>query len=82
MIGEKTGAYAVTMETTALPNLDYHLKHELGPGEIVEITEGGVIQKHAPGDTTKNLHILLGLLRISVQQLRRHQHRVGPLPQR
>lgn len=53
MIGEKTGAYAVTMETTALPNLDYHLKHELGPGEIVEITEGGVIQKHAPGDTTK-----------------------------
>ncbi|MBS1369865.1 MAG: amidophosphoribosyltransferase [Lentisphaeria bacterium] len=53
MIGEKPGAFAVTMETTALPNLDYRLKHELGPGEIVEITEQGVIQKHVPGDTTK-----------------------------
>ena len=53
MIGEKPGAFAVTMETTALPNLSYRLKHELGPGEIVEITEKGVIQKHTPGDTTK-----------------------------
>jgi len=53
MIGEKTGAFAVTMETTALPNLDYRLKHELGPGEIVELSETGVVQKQAPGDTTK-----------------------------
>lgn len=41
------------METTAFPNLDYKLKYELGPGEIVEITEKEVIQKRAPGDTMK-----------------------------
>lgn len=35
IIGEKEGALAVTMETTAFPNLDYVFKRELGPGEIV-----------------------------------------------
>lgn len=53
ILGEKPGAFAVTMETTAFPNLDYKLKYELGPGEIVEITEKEVIQKRAPGDTMK-----------------------------
>lgn len=53
IIGEKPGAFAVTMETTAFPNLDYKFKYELGPGEIDEITEKEVIQKRAPGDTMK-----------------------------
>ncbi len=51
IIGEKEGAFAVTMETTAFPNLDYQLKYELGPGEIVQITADQIVQKKAPGDT-------------------------------
>lgn len=53
ILGEKSGAYAVTMETTALPNLDYRLKHELGPGEIVEVTANNIIQKRPPDETMK-----------------------------
>lgn len=53
IIGEKPDAIAVTMESTAFPNLDYRLKYELGPGEIVQITNGRVLQKKAPGDTMK-----------------------------
>ncbi len=51
IIGEKPGSYAVTMETTAFPNLDYKLKYELGPGEIVQIYSDRLIQKRAPGST-------------------------------
>ena len=36
IIGEKEDGFAVTMESTAFPNLGYSLKYELGPGEIVE----------------------------------------------
>jgi amidophosphoribosyltransferase len=50
IVGEKDGAFAVTMETTAFPNLDYTVKHELGPGEIVKINSKQVIQKKAAGD--------------------------------
>ena len=53
IIGEKEGAFAVSMESTAFPNLDYRLKHELGPGEIVEMNASEVIQKKAPGSTMK-----------------------------
>lgn len=53
ILGEKKGAYAVSMESTAFPNLDYQVTHELGPGEIVELTVDGVIQKKAPGSTMK-----------------------------
>ena len=53
VIGEKEGALAVTMETTAFPNLEYQFKHELGPGEIVEVRSDRVIVKQAPGDTEK-----------------------------
>ncbi|MCI7643986.1 MAG: amidophosphoribosyltransferase [Lentisphaeria bacterium] len=49
ILGEKNGANAVTMETTALPNLDYKYKYDLGPGEIVEIHPDKIIQKQAPG---------------------------------
>ena len=53
IIGRKPGAFAVTMETTAFPNLDYELLRELGPGEIVEITANEVKQLRAPGRTCK-----------------------------
>lgn len=50
IIGERDDGFAVTMETTAFPNLEYSIKHELGPGEIVKITSKQVIQKKAAGD--------------------------------
>lgn len=37
VIGEKDGAMAVTSETCAFPNLDYEIKHYVGPGEIVRL---------------------------------------------
>ncbi len=42
IIGRKSDAYAVTMETCAFPNLDYVHERDLGAGEIVFITEEGV----------------------------------------
>jgi len=47
-IGKKEGAYAVTSETTAFPNLDYETETFLGPGEIVEITTEGYAQLRKP----------------------------------
>ncbi len=49
-IGRRDGAYAATLETSALPNLDYEIDRQLGPGEIVLITPHGVEQRVAPGD--------------------------------
>ena len=49
IVGEKEDAFAVTMETTAFPNLGYNVKYELGPGEIVRITPDAVVQERAPG---------------------------------
>lgn len=42
IIGEKDGAFAVTMETTAFPNLDYRVTKFLGPAEIVLLQPEGV----------------------------------------
>lgn len=42
VIGKKDGAYAVTSETTALPNLDFKPIKDVGPGEIVRITTDGI----------------------------------------
>lgn len=53
ILGEKDEAICVTMETTALPNLDYQCRYELSAGEIVEITADNFIQKQKPNDTTK-----------------------------
>ena len=50
IIGEKEGSIAITMETCALPNLDYRVTKYLGPAEIVLVTEDGVEQKKAPGE--------------------------------
>jgi len=53
IIGEKRGSICMTMETSSFPNLRYTLKHELGPGEIVQITPDGVAQKKAPAESMR-----------------------------
>jgi amidophosphoribosyltransferase len=41
-LGMKEDAWAVTLETTALPNLGYDVVRPLGPGEIVRVKPDGV----------------------------------------
>jgi amidophosphoribosyltransferase len=53
VIAEKEGARAATLETCALPNLDYTISKNLGPGEIVRLTANNVEQIQPPGDTMK-----------------------------
>ncbi|HUX15717.1 MAG: amidophosphoribosyltransferase [Phycisphaerae bacterium] len=50
LVGRKPGAFAVTMETCAFPNLGYTAEKDLGPGEIVHVTQDGCEQKRPPGD--------------------------------
>jgi amidophosphoribosyltransferase len=50
VVGQKDGAYAATMETCAFPNLDYEIKHYLGPGEIMRITADDAETIEAPGE--------------------------------
>ncbi len=50
IIGKKSEAYAVTMETCAFPNLGYKTIKFLGPGEVIFINENGLEQKVPPGD--------------------------------
>jgi amidophosphoribosyltransferase len=45
IVGEKEGACAVTMETSAFPNLDYRTTRFVGPGEVVLVTPEGVESK-------------------------------------
>ena len=49
IIGIKKGSIAATLETCALPNLGYEIKHLLGPGEIMLINEEGLTPLKAPG---------------------------------
>ena len=42
VIGQKEGAFAVTSETTSLPNLEYQPIRDVGPGEIVRLRADGV----------------------------------------
>lgn len=49
VIGKGPTGYAVTMETSAFPNLGFQVERYLGPGEIVLITADGVEQKSPPG---------------------------------
>jgi amidophosphoribosyltransferase len=48
ILGRKEGSYAVTLETTAFPNLDFEVIRDLGPGEIVLINDEGVQPKMEP----------------------------------
>lgn len=50
ILGEKDGAFAVAMESSAFPNLDYTVKTYLGPGEIILLNSDHAVQKKAPGD--------------------------------
>jgi amidophosphoribosyltransferase len=50
IIGKKRGAWAATSESCAFPNLEYEYEKDLGPGEIVVMTEKGIEQKKKPGD--------------------------------
>ncbi len=50
VIGEKSGAFAATLESCSLPNLGYEIKKFLGPGEVVRITAEGMEQLVEPGD--------------------------------
>ncbi len=50
VIGKKEGAYAVSSETCALPNLGFEIDKYLGPGEIVFMTADGYEQRRKPGD--------------------------------
>ena len=50
VIGEKEGSYAATLETSALYNLGYQVKHWLGPGEAVLLTSDGMTQVLPPQD--------------------------------
>ncbi|MFX1345858.1 MAG: amidophosphoribosyltransferase [Promethearchaeota archaeon] len=50
ILGEKPGSYAVTMETSAFPNLGYNISKYLGPGEVFFISEKGFEQKVPPGN--------------------------------
>ena len=49
-LGMKEDAWAVTLETAALPNLGFDVVRPLGPGEIVRITPDGVEVLAPPGD--------------------------------
>jgi amidophosphoribosyltransferase len=48
-IGWKQNSWAVTLETSSLPNLDYEVDRYLGPGETVRITADDVETVNPPG---------------------------------
>jgi len=50
-LGRKDGTWAVTLESCALPNLDFEHRHTLGPGEIVRVNSDGYETLREPRDT-------------------------------
>lgn len=52
-IGKNAEGYAVTLETCALPNLQYDLDRELGAGEIVRINADSVTRMKCPNECMK-----------------------------
>ncbi|MBW2258345.1 MAG: amidophosphoribosyltransferase [Deltaproteobacteria bacterium] len=53
ILGRKEGAWAVTLESCALPNLGYQVVRELGPAEVVRVTASGVEELVPPGNYTQ-----------------------------
>ncbi|MHC4471427.1 MAG: amidophosphoribosyltransferase, partial [Planctomycetota bacterium] len=49
-IGSREGAFAVTSESCAFPNLGFEVDRDLGPGEVVLMTPDGVEQLKPPRD--------------------------------
>ena len=52
-VGRREDEYCVTFESFAAFKLGYEIERELGPGEIVEISQEGVKQLKAPGKEMK-----------------------------
>lgn len=50
VIGRKEGAWAVTSESSSLPNLDYEIDKYVGPGEIVRLRPEGMEQMRKPNE--------------------------------
>ena len=50
VIGRRDDGWAVTMESSALPNLGYEPSRDLGPGEVVRITPDGAEVVAPPGE--------------------------------
>jgi len=53
LVGRNLEGCCVTMESFAAQKLGYEDYYELGPGEIVKVTENGVEQLAAPGEKMK-----------------------------
>ncbi len=49
IIGKKDGAYAAASESSAFPNTGYEAVHNMGPGEITEVTAEGYNILKKPG---------------------------------
>lgn len=50
VIGKKQDAYAVTSESSSLPNLDYEIDRYVGPGEILWVTADYVERLREPNE--------------------------------
>lgn len=48
LMGKKDGAYALSSESSSFSNLDFELERDLGPGEILLVTEEGWEQRRKP----------------------------------
>ena len=81
-LGKKPDGYCASFESFAYLNLGYTDDRELGPGEIVVLTPDGVQQLVAPGKKNENLHLPMGVLRLSVFVLSRDQRGKNALPLR
>ena len=53
IVGKRDNAWAVTSETSAFHNLDFEVVKHLDPGEIVLLSEDGIVQRRA-GSTKVN----------------------------
>ena len=53
IVGKKQDSLAVTGEPCAFKNLGYHSVRELEPGEIVLLTENGLIEKNQPNNQSQ-----------------------------
>ena len=53
IVGKRDDAWAVTSETSAFPNLGFEVVKYLDPGEIVLLSEDGIVQRR-PGTTKVN----------------------------
>ena len=63
VIGRKESGFAASFESSAFPNLGYEHVRDLGPGEVVRITQSGVETLQEPGPTERLcsfLHVYYG----------------------